>query len=187
MTVLLLIVAIGLAVIMGMVLKPKNLKSIQGYPAELLLATDSRNLLGELQAALNPELNDQTVTFTEAEVNQYLNQRIKGKQTGILSALVKYRGIYVDFEPGYAEIFVVRSVVGIPFTVSCRVTQKKSDYKSIWKAGGGTIGSFTMKSKQFKPILEAFLRLSATCKDEMDAMNSMLSIDFGDDQIAFKK
>jgi len=186
MTVLLLILAIGLSVMMGMVLKPNNLKKINGYPAELI-TSESRNLLAEVQAALNPKLTDQKLTFTEAEVNQYLNQRVKGRQGGILSAFVKFEGVYVDFEPDVAEVFIVRSVFGQPFTVSSRIIQRKADYKTLWKTAGGSIGSFTMQTKQLKPILEAFQKLGTICKDELDAIDAMGSITFGDDLLVLEK
>ena len=189
MTVLLLVVAIGLCVVMGMVLKPANLGKINGYPAELI-TSETRNLVAEVQTALNPKLVDQKLTFSEAEVNQYLNQRIKGKQGGILAAFVKFEGVYIDFETDVAEIYIVRSVFGLPFSVSSRIAQKRAEYKTIWKTSGGTIGGFSLKTKQFKPILEAFMRLSATCKDEMDAINAIDdtgTVEFGDDQIVLSK
>ena len=186
MTVLLLILAIGLSVVMGMILKPNNLTKINGYPAELI-TSEPRNLLAEVQKALDPKLTDQKLTFTEAEVNQYLNQRVKGKQGGILASFVKFEGVYVDLETDMAELFVVRSVFGLPFTVSSRVLQKKTDYKTDWRMAGGTIGSFTLTTKQFKPIVEAFVRLGASCRDELDAIDAMTNIEIGDDQVTLTK
>ncbi|MCB1077795.1 MAG: hypothetical protein KDM64_08210, partial [Verrucomicrobiae bacterium] len=61
MTVLLLILAIGLSVVMGMILKPNNLTKINGYPAELI-TSEPRNLLAEVQKALDPKLTDQKLT-----------------------------------------------------------------------------------------------------------------------------
>jgi hypothetical protein len=186
MTVLLLVVAAGLAVIMGMILMPKDLDQIKGYPGELVTG-EPRNLLGELQVALNPKEETSELAFTEAEINQYLSQRIGGKQGGPLGALVKYKGLYADLEPNFVELYLVRTVVGLPFTVSCRLTQKKSGYTTVWKAGGGSIGRFRLSSKQFKPIIDAFLRIRGACKDEMDAIKAMNEIKFDDDRIVFSK
>ena len=54
MTVFLLIVAAGLGVLLVMVLMPKDLDKIDGYPAELA-TEEPRNLLEELQFALDPK------------------------------------------------------------------------------------------------------------------------------------
>lgn len=187
LSVLLLIVAIGLMVMMGLVLKPNaNLTKVNGYPAELL-TSEPRNLVAEIQAALDPKVTDKTLTYTEAEVNQYLSQRVKGKQGGILGGFVKFEGVYLDFEVNSIEIYIVRSVFGLPFTVSSRFNQVQAEYKTIWKAGGGSIGSFSMSTKQLKPIMEAFMRLKETCKDEYEAANAMTTMEFGDDQIVLKK
>ncbi len=186
MTVFLLIVAVGLAVVMAMILMPKDLDEIQGYPAELI-TEEPRNLLREMQLALDPKNPEGKVTLTEAEVNRYLNLRVGGDQGGPLSALVRYRGVYADLEPEFVELYLVRSVVGLPFTVSCRLTQKQSGYATVWRAGGGSIGRIRLGSKQFKPIIDAFLRLRVVCGDEMDAIRAMREIEFGKDQIVFSK
>ena len=183
MTVFLLIVAVGLGVLLVMVLMPKNLKKIDGYPAELA-TEEPRNLLKELQVALDPKNEVEKVELTEAEINTYLNQRIGGKQGGALSFLVKYQGVYADLEPGYAEFFVVRSVVGIPFTVSTKLTQKESGYTTVWRAGGGSIGRIQLGKKQFKPIVDAFLRMRIVLKDEIDAIKAMEKVEFGQDKVA---
>lgn len=186
MTVLLLIVAIGLCVAMGLILKPKNLGKINGYPAELI-TTETRNLLADVQKALDPKQAAQPLTFTEEQVNQYLNQRVKGKQGGPLSALVKFQGVYVDFEPNQVDVYLVRSVAGLPFSISSSFTRKPLQYTTIWKAAGGSIGSFNLRTKQFKPIVETFQRLHDLCKDEMDCLNSMASVEVGDDQIVLTR
>lgn len=187
MTVFLMIVAIGLAIAMGMILMPKDLDQIKGYPTELITTEESSNLLKEMQVALDPKNTDAKVTLTEEQVNRYLNQRVAGDQGGPLGALVKYRGLYADLEPGFVELYLVRSVAGLPFTVSCRLTQQKSGYATVWRAGGGSIGRIRMGSKQFKPIIDAFLRLRVVCGDEMDAIKAMREVQFGDDQIVFAK
>ena len=44
-----------------------------------------------------------------------------------------------------------------------------------------------MSTKQLKPIMEAFIRLKDTCKDEYEAANAMTEMEFGDDQIGYDR
>lgn len=184
MTVFLLVVALGLGVLLVMVLMPMNLDRIGGYPAELV-TEEPRNLLDEMQKFLDPKNETEKLEFTEAEINTYLNQRVSAKQDGPLSVLVKFQGIYADIEPEHVEFFVVRSVVGIPFTVSTKLTQKESGYATVWRAGGGSIGKIQLGKKQFKPIVDAFLRMRVVCKDEIDAISAMNKVEYGQDKITF--
>lgn len=188
MSVLLMVIAVGLLVVIGLVLKPSGLKKIEGYPGELI--TDNpRNLLAEVQALLRPDVSGKTLTFTEAEVNRYLNERIKGRQKGPVSAVVKFQGVYVDLAPTYAEFYVVRSAFGLPFAISTRIELQKGQYQNRWRTKGGTIGGFRLSDKQFTPIVAVFLRLKDTCADELTAIRAIgdNGIEFGDNQITFKK
>ena len=63
-----------------------------------------RNLLEESQKIMIQRTSE--VTFTEEEVNQYLNHRLQAEQTGLMAALVKFRGVYIDFSPGFAEVVI---------------------------------------------------------------------------------
>ena len=182
MTVFLFLIAIGLAAAMIMVMVPKKLDYIQGYPAK---ASDEppRNLLSEIQAVM--ELRDKDVIFTEADVNAYLNQRLKGKQGGPVSAFVKFKGVYADFEPNNLEMFLERTVFGLPFIVSLELEKRKLKQTSFI-AGGGRIGSFAMGSRQFKPIVDVFLRMAVALNEEIEATKIMARIEFEKDRVVLK-
>jgi hypothetical protein len=182
MTVFLFLVAIGIAVGMIMIMIPKKIDHIQGYPAQ---ASDEapRNLLTEMQTVLGPR--DKDVIFTEGEVNAYVNKRLKGKQTGPVAAFVKFKGVYADFEPNNLEVYIERSVFGLPFIVSLELEKRKLKQTSF-VAGGGRIGSFAMGTRQFKPIVDAFLRMAVALSEEVEAAKMMAKIEFEKDRVVLK-
>ena len=182
MTVFLLIVALALSVVIVMVMLPKDLGFIKGYPAGKIGNEKPRNLLFEVQEILGPK--DKAITYTEEEVNTYLNSRIKGKQSGPLSFMVNFKGAYVDFEDGRAEFYIERTVIGIPFTMSLKLVRNRRGTEYV--AGGGSIGRFSMSSRQFKPILDAFVRLSVALEEETKALKAIEEygqVRFEDDKI----
>ena len=182
MTVFLLIVAIAIFVIIVMVMLPKDLSFIKGYPAGKIGGEKPRNLLAEVQQILGP--GDKALTFTEEEVNAYINSRIKGAQGGPLKFLVNFKGAYVDFEEGVAESYIERTVFGIPFTMSLKLVRNRRGTE--YQAGGGSIGRFSMSSRQFKPILDTFVRLSVALGEEIDAINrieTLGQVRFEDDKL----
>ncbi|MCB1230621.1 MAG: hypothetical protein KDN19_10165 [Verrucomicrobiae bacterium] len=192
MTVFLLIIALGLAGLIAMMLMPKKLKQIKGYPAEIV-TEKPRNLLSEVQAVLVAEEGDPTeITLTEEEINHYLSERIGGEQAGVLGALVKFQGVYTDLEPGSAEVYVVRSVFGLPFAVSMRFVLEKQGYLQQWDSAGGAIGRIRLSGKrQFKPITDAFRRVIKVTEDEWSAIRHFEGSEdgtvVGQDEITFKR
>lgn len=183
MSVLMMLVALVLLILAIMVLSPSNLSDIKGYAGgdTNLEQKEPRNLL---KAAQDVMLGDEEIKFSEEEVNQYLAGRLKGSQTGVLGSMMKFKGVCVDFRPGVAEIYVERTFVGIPATISTRVELNKSGNTTNWQAAGYRIGKLNINSeKQFAPILEAFLRLGATCKEETDVIDSMSKVKFEENML----
>ncbi|MCB1237229.1 MAG: hypothetical protein KDM91_19345 [Verrucomicrobiae bacterium] len=183
-TVMLFVIALGLAAMMVIVMIPRKLDFIKGYPAKL--STEApRNLQTEMQQiAFSKNASDvKPLTFSEAEINAYVNKRIKGKQDGPLSLFVKYQGAYVDLEPDIAEIYVERSVAGLPFTMSLQVKLTTYESKKVWKAGGGSIGKFRVSSRQFKPIVDSFLNLGKACGEEVEVIKMLPEVRFEHDQM----
>ncbi len=184
-SVLMGVVAIGLVVLVGMFLAPKNLSFIQGYPAANAMSGNGgkpRNLLAEGQAVMN-KAGAGTLTYSEEEVNRYLNQRLNGQQGGILGALVKFKGVYVDLDQDMAEFYIERSMLGLPLTMSSRVKVQRFRGEVMWKAAGGTIGKFNMNSRQLQPIVRAFTGALVNLEDEIDLLNHMADVKFEKDKI----
>ncbi|MGY8640650.1 MAG: hypothetical protein ACKVJU_06085 [Verrucomicrobiales bacterium] len=183
MSVLMMLVALVLLILAIIVLSPSNLSDIKGYArgASSLEQKETRNLLKEAQQVM---LGDEEIKFSEEEVNQYLAGRLKGTQTGAFGSMMKFKGVCVDFRPGVAEVYVERSFIGIPVTMSSRVRLNKSGNTTNWQTAGGRIGTLDLNSeKQFAPILEAFLRLAATCKEEVTVIDSMSKVKFEENML----
>jgi len=180
-TVLLFIVALAVAGLMVKVMMGGDLSHIEGFPKARWPGAD-RNLLDEVQAALGERSG--TLELTEEEVNAYLRDRIKGRQGGPFSAVVKYQGTYVDFEKGSAEVFVVRTVFGKSFPISTRFTLKDlGAHDQKWMTTSGSIGGFQTGAKQFAPVAKAIMRVAATCEDEMEVLQMMTKVTLADDKV----
>ncbi|NOX99741.1 MAG: hypothetical protein GXP30_08445, partial [Verrucomicrobia bacterium] len=170
-TVLLLIVAVGISYLMVMVVVPRDLSSIKGYPSDADDEKPVRNLLPESLDTLTQR--DNRMVISEEDMNRYLRKRVAGKQEGAMGSFMKFEGVYVDFKKGYVDAYVVRSVFGLPFSISCKVTKGekfKGGYN--WELGrGGSIGSLNVPGRQLQPIIKVFSTLSVICKDELQIMN----------------
>ena len=184
MTVLLALIAVGFLGAVVMVMMPKDLSHIQGYPAAKLDTNAPRNLLTEAQAIMFDP--DKSVEFSEEEVNRYVNSRISGEQKGTLGSLMKYEGTYVDFDENVAEIYVLRSVFGMPVTMSSRMRIERFRSEVKWVAAGGTLGKINLSSSHLQPVIQVYLRMMQSFKDEVGVINHMANIRFEKDKMIFE-
>jgi len=168
----------------AMIMMPKKLDFIKGYPSggAALVKPKPRNLLDEAQKFMLKR-GGKDLVFSEAEINNYLNQRLQGTQTGLMASLIQFKGCYIDFSPGIAEVYVERSIFGFPLTMSARVRIQRIRQNMQWRAAGGTIGKFSLNSRQLKPVLEVFVRMLENCKDERDVLNQLVDVRFEKDQV----
>lgn len=185
-TVLLLVVALGIGYLMIMVVIPRNLTSIKGYPVEADDKKTVRNILPESLDTLTQR--DHKMVISEEDMNGYLQKRVVGKQGGAMGSFMKFEGVFVDFKDGYADAYVERSIFGFPFTMSCKVTQgEKFKGRYNWELGrGGSIGSLNVPGRQLQPIIQVFSNLAVICKDELDIINKISksgSISFEEDKM----
>ncbi len=182
MTVFLSIIAIAMLGAVAMVVRPMDLSKVAGYPVDPLATTKPRNLLEEAQKAMIDR--DAVLVFTEEEVNRYLNHRLSGEQTGPMAALVKFRGVCVDFAPATAEIIIEREFLGMPMTMSAKLKNEKFRQQVVYKPTGWTLGKVELGSRNVKPVIELFLRLRDTCIDEYHVLQQMREVSFEQDRIA---
>lgn len=179
-TVLLCIIALGLGAFAVMLFLPKNLSHIQGY-APALTEPQQRNLYMESLPALLERQGQKT--FTEEEVNHYLKTRVQGAQRGSFDSLAKFKGVYVDLEPGEAEIYIERTIFGLRNTMSLRMVKNRYNDQLIWESAGGTVGKFSMGTKQFDAVVNAFKRLSVTLDEESRILTGMRDVTLEKDRI----
>ncbi|NNE93374.1 MAG: hypothetical protein HKN23_17150 [Verrucomicrobiales bacterium] len=170
-TVLLMIVAVILLIGTIVVMAPQNLDHIKGYGAanSLTAGQNPRNLLSEGQQAL---LNDGQVTFSEEDVNKYIASRLKGN----------FKAVCVDFENGAATIYVKTSFMGVPMTLSDRVTVRNNPAGGESWVHSTKVGNFSgFGDKGLAPVLDVFLRLAKSAKEELTVINSMSKVKFQND------
>ncbi len=183
MSVFMVLVAVGMIALIAMVMLPKkNLETIAGYPNNPIAdSSKPRNLLEESQKVMMSR--EAPVSFTEKEVNQYLNDRLSGEQSGLMATIVQFKGVYVDFTPGLAEIIVEREIFGKPLTTSAKVTAEPFKSQIVYRPAGWSIGRIELGSRNIKPIIDMFLRLRENMGEEYATMKQMVNVKFEQDRI----
>lgn len=93
---------------------PQDMRNIAGYA--------DRGSARDLTALLR-NANGQAISFTEAEINRYLRETCRMRQTGIFSIITHGEGVAVRIHDGYAE-FVIDRLIGanIHQTTSVNIT-----------------------------------------------------------------
>lgn len=110
----LLLAAVGLGFALYFMAQPQDLSDIKGYRADSrdILRRDFRKMF---QTSLD---RSYPVTVTECEINTWLAEVVRTKQTGLAAPYVTLTGMWVRLEDGCAELVMERSIMGKPFTVS---------------------------------------------------------------------
>lgn len=181
MTVFMTLVAIGMLLVVAMIILPKEIAGVKGYPVTPMTDAEPRNLLSEAQKLMTDR--DGRITFTEAEVNQYLNQRIEGNQGGPLGALVQFKGIYADFSKDQAEFLIEREIFGFPVTMSSKVKAESFRGALSYRSNGWTLGKIDLSTRNVKPVIEMFIRMRASFLDEYQVLQTMANVSFEDDKV----
>ena len=183
MSVFMFLVALGMVAVIAMVMLPKkSLETISGYPNNPMAENSTpRNLLEESQKVMMTR--EAPVSFTEKEVNQYLNDRLSGQQSGLMATIVQFKGIYVDFTPGLAEIIVEREIFGKPLTTSAKVTAEPFKSQIVYRPAGWSIGRIELGTRNIKPIIDMFMRLRDNMGEEFATMKQMVNVKFENDRI----
>jgi hypothetical protein len=170
-----LLVAIALLAGVVVLFLPPDLSGLAGRPFDPSKAPDPpRNLLRELDDAITAtyvESKPSSLTFTEEEVNLYLNQRLRRVQKGPFASLVKMEGIYLDLHPDYADIVLVRHLLGMPFVVKTRWDYFLSNGQYTLECKASGVGLLSFSGALFRPILMPFERLGRACGREIAALD----------------
>ena len=152
---------------------PQNMRDIAGY---------SDNGSARDLSALLRNANGQEISFTEAEINRYLRETCRLRQTGIFSIITHGQGIGVRIHDGYAEVVIDRMIgANIHQTTSIFLTfrQKVEHGRPVLKidfqggeplAGdiqkGGSIGIFDLPTRHISMLAPA-LNTLADCYPEI--------------------
>ena len=111
---ILLVAACGLGAAGYFIALPQDLSDVGGYGPNAQ-APAGRDMAAVLKNSID---RGYPVTLTEIEINQWLGRTLVAKQGGLLADQVKFDRVWVRLLDGVAEIVMVRSVMGQPFTVS---------------------------------------------------------------------
>lgn len=156
------------AALMGFVVfifLPRDLSHVSGYPYESSKAPNPpKNLLKIAEDQLVKD--EGSVSFTEEEINTYLNQRLNAKQRGAFGSFVKMNGVYLDLKKNEATIFVERKIFGLPFTIASTWDYYLSDGKYVRECKSSSVGRFSFSGAMFRPIMAPFFRLAQACTRE---------------------
>lgn len=181
MTVLLTLIALGMLAVVIMVAMPKDLSTVGGYAVGITDGAKPRNLLVDAQKIMIDRNAD--LTFSEEEVNRYLNHRLSGSQTGMMAAIVKFRGVYVDFSPAKAEVIIEREIFGRPITMSVDLATEQFRRQMVYKPSAWHIGKISLGARTIGPVVELFVRLRGSLLDEYHVIQQMSDVRFEDNKV----
>ena len=145
---------------------PQNMRDIAVYSDN----GSARDLYALLSNA-----NGQEISFTEAEINRYLRETCRLRQTGIFSIITHGQGLALRIHDGYAEIVIDRMIgANIHQTTSVNLTfrQELEHGRPVLKvdfaggeplpggiARGGSIGSFGLPDRHISMLTPALRTL----------------------------
>lgn len=143
---LLLLILFGATAALGaavyFIVQPQDLTDLGGNGTSSKIAP-VRDLKLILQNAVEKAAANRgyTVTFSEAELNDWLARTVVAKQGGVLGAAVTLDRVWVRLEEGRAELIMARTIFGRPFTVSMYFQIEKMEdslgpFLSIQPEGG---------------------------------------------------
>lgn len=104
----------GLGVAVWFIFQPQDMSDLKGTGVSSS-GTKARDLRQVLKNAVNQSF---PLSLTEEEINLYLKDTLEAKQAGLLEPFVTITSARVRLEKERAEVIIVRSVMGRPFTTS---------------------------------------------------------------------
>ncbi len=142
---LLLVAAVGFGAALVGIAMPQDLSDIGGY-GPVLRGTPARDLKPVLANSLE---RGYPVTLSEAEINQWLGRTLIAKQGGLLAKQVSLDRVLVRLEDDYAEVVMLRRILGRAFTVSMFLKIEQSEglkgvQTEVQLHGGPYVGNVTL-------------------------------------------
>lgn len=141
---------------------PQNMRDIAGY---------SDNGSARDLSALLRNANGQEISFTEAEINRYLRETCRLRQTGIFSIITHGQGVGIRIHDGYAELVIDRMIgANIHQTTSVNLSfnQQIEHGRPVLKVNfkgdkmltgdvphGGSIGTFGLPDRHISMLAPA--------------------------------
>lgn len=182
---------IGLGVALYFIAQPQDLSDIEGRGAAAkgLRSRDLKEVLASADKGGYP------LTLSEKEINLYLRDTLAMKQGGKLAEQITLEEVVVRLEKDRAEVVIVRSVAGYPFTVSAyiqitqterpdgtidtRISRNGGRYKENMKRPnkGGRFGQLVVPEGFLYLVLPSFNSLVGVYRDS-ESIEPSKEIDF---------
>ena len=175
------LIGVAMLVLVVMVILPKDMSEIAGYPINPVNEKEPRNLLSDAQKVMVN--SSEEAVISEADLNAYLNHRIQGEQGGLMGSMVSFKGVYVDLMPNGAEVYVLREFFGMPVTLSSRFKADSFKYQMRYVPVEWTIGKISFGSRNIKPVIDMFGRIKEATQEEYYTLQQLGEIRFERDQV----
>lgn len=147
-------------------IKPYSFLHIDGRKEILEGAElEEKNVKGRLDFSIERQ---QPVTFTEEELNIWLQERLKVRQEGLLKDKVNIRGIWVDLQPGVMEVIIEREYLPEKFHATSMFLKFERTEKGLSiQPFSCQIGEVKAPGGFARLILPAFKKLAAELSEEI--------------------
>ncbi len=175
MSVVMILITLALIGLVVVVFMPSDMSQVKGYPFGPTKAVDPpRNLLREAEdvwvSVVNGNTEQTSITFTEEEVNTYINQRLVVKQAGIFGSFTDVKGIYLDLEKDTATLYIVREIFGIPLTIDSKWEMFLSNDEYIRRCVASGVGRLEFGQAMFRPIMMPFFKFAEEMSREQKVL-----------------
>lgn len=188
----------GLAAAVFQISRPQDLSDIAGRGPSSV-GRESRDLVKVLENSIK---GGYELTLNEQDINLYLRDTLKAEQGGLLASQVGIEDVVVRLEDDHAEVVMVRSIAGHPFTVSMylRVVQSELPdgtvlteilrnrgpyHSSVPRPGvGGRFGRLPVPEGFLLLVMPAFEKLASVYRDA-DSKEPVRELDFIEEMVLF--
>ncbi len=161
-----------LALVVVRVWTPQSMRDISGFA--------DKGHGGDISVAIN-SAGGRELTFTEGEINRYLRDTCRMRQTGIFSIIAHAQGVAVRIHDGYAELVIdrllganIHQTTAVHLTFSQQMHHGRPVLKAEFRGGppilgnmprGGSIGSLAVPERHIRMLQPALETLMACYPD----------------------
>ncbi len=176
-TLLFLLFTGSLALLVVKMWTPQPMRDIAGF------ADKGRG--GDLSMLLGKSSGEELI-FTEAEINRYLRDTCRMRQTGLFSIIAHAQGVAVRIHDGYAELVIdrllganIHQTTAVHLSFSQRIEHGRPVLDVVFRGGppilgnmprGGRIGSLAVPERHMQMLQPALETLLACYPDIIHAM-----------------
>ena len=170
---------------------PQDMTDVDGRNEDGTSAPPTRNIQKVLENAASQSI---PVTLTEAEVNQWLADQVKGSQEGKLASSIKYRGIWVRFKEDSIDLIFEREAFNRTHTIAMEMKiQQTISGNNRMQTGitrpGGRLGQMPVPQGYLLLVMSSFEEFAEVMAPEIKSLEKLLEgsvVTFEGDRVTFK-